>query len=338
VLVTTYIIRRLIQAIIVLFLLTIIFFLLTRYAPSYGCPTQGCTSLLHFDEPIANQYLDYMSGLAHFDFGTSTNGVSIGAEIGQRLPPTIILIGVAFVFQQLIALPLGILAALRRYSRLDQALTFISYLFLSTPPYVLGFFLIAIFWWNLRWLPPDRYANIVFPLIGSSDWWSLFWSNPWLVLGDVVQHLILPAFTLMATGIAIDSRFMRAAMLQVLHEDYIRTAKAKGVPRYLVIFKHAFRNALLPIVTNIGLYLPSLIGGVVVVETVFTWGGVGSLFGSAVGVRGLSGASFTPGADYPVLQALLLLSALAVLLANLLADIAYAWLDPRIRYEAGAEG
>jgi peptide/nickel transport system permease protein len=327
--VTVYIIRRLIQSVVVLFLLTIIFFLLTRYAPTYGCPTQGCNSLLHFDEPVANQYLEYMSGLAHFDFGTAPDGTNIGAEIGQRLPPTIILVGVAFLLQQLIALPLGILAALRRYSRLDQGLTFISYLFLSTPPYVLGFFLVALFWWNLRWLPPDRYANIVFPLIGSHDWWSLFESDPWLVLGDGLQHLILPAFTLMATGIAIDSRFMRAAMLQVLHEDYIRTANAKGVPRRVVIFKHAFRNALLPIVTNIGLYLPALFSGAVIVEVTFTWSGVGSMFRDAV--RG------GIGGNVAAVHALLLLSAVTVLVANLLADITYAWLDPRIRYGGADE-
>jgi peptide/nickel transport system permease protein len=240
--------------------------------------------------------------------------------------------------QQLLALPLGVLAALRPYTLYDGVLTFISYVFLSIPAFFLALILIYIFPAQLGWFSVAHSESPLLPVIGTGDWWHALLSDPGFVLGDLAQHLVLPAFVLMSTGVAIDSRFMRAAMLQVLHQDYIRTAKAKGLPRRTVIFKHAFRNALLPIITNIGLYLPALIGGVVVVETVFTWGGLGSMFGEAIGVRGLGPGGFTAGADFAILQTLLLFSALAVLLANLLADVAYAWLDPRIRYEAGVEG
>jgi peptide/nickel transport system permease protein len=231
-----------------------------------------------------------------------------------------------------------VLAALRPYSFFDSILTLLSYVFLSVPAFFLALILIYIFPVHFGWFSVAHSESPLVPVLGTGAWFQALTSDPGFVRGDLAQHLVLPAFVLMSTGIAIDSRFMRAAMLQVLHQDYIRTGKAKGLPRRTILFKHAFRNALLPIVTNIGLYLPALIGGVVVVETVFTWGGVGSMFGTAVGVRGLSSAGFTPGADFPVLQALLLLSALAVLLANLLADILYAWLDPRIRYDEGIEG
>jgi peptide/nickel transport system permease protein len=126
----------------------------------------------------------------------------------------------------------------------------------------------------------------------------------------------------MVTGVAGDSRFMRASMLDVLHQDFIRTAKAKGLRRRTVIFKHAFRNAVLPIITNIALYLPALVGGAIITETIFSWGGIGYLFITSITAN-----------DYPTIQALLMISALATLLAKLLADLTYAWVDPRIRYD-----
>ena len=142
------------------------------------------------------------------------------------------------------------------------------------------------------------------------------------MLGDLAQHLVLPAFTLMFIGIATDSRFMRASMLDVINQDYIRTAKAKGLKRRTVIFKHAFRNAVLPIVTNVALYLPTLVGGFVITETVFSYTGIGYAFISSL-----------QSSDYAFVQAFLMVSALAVLFSNLLADIVYAWVDPRIRYD-----
>jgi peptide/nickel transport system permease protein len=132
----------------------------------------------------------------------------------------------------------------------------------------------------------------------------------------------MPVFVLMIVGVAVDSRFMRGSMLEVIRQDYIRTAKAKGLSRRSVIFKHAFRNALLPIITNIGLFLPALIGGAVITETIFSWGGLGYQYITAITEQ-----------DYPIIQALSMVSALAVLIANLLTDLAYAWVDPRIRFD-----
>jgi peptide/nickel transport system permease protein len=319
--VAAYIARRLIQSIITLFVLTLIFFLLLRLHPGGSCALSsiGCTELLRLDQPIANQYLFWLSDILHGNFGVSATGDPIGAMILQKLPPTIELVGVSFVIQQLIALPLGILAALRPYSLPDQILTLLSYVALSLPAFLIGFVLIFLFAVHWQWLPVAHYEDVSAPLLLSSDWFSALRSDPGFILGDLTLHLILPAFTLVIGGIAVDSRFMRAAMLQVLHQEYIRTARAKGLPRRTVIFKHAFRNALLPIITNIGLYLPAFIGGVVVVESVFTWGGLGYAFSQAV------------NGDIPTLEALVMLSATAVVIANLIADLSYAWLDPRIR-------
>lgn len=322
-----YIVRRLLQTVATLFLLSILFFLLTRLQPDSICDNPNCLQALNLDQPLSNQYLDWIGPILHGNLGTSAGGQPVNLIIEQHLPPTVLLVGISLIVQQAIALPLGMLAALRPYSILDGVLTFGSYVALSVPAFVLGFILINLF--TLHWLllPPGHYEDVAVPLLWTSDWFSALAQNPGYVLGDLVHHLILPAFTLTVTGIAIDSRFMRAAMLQVLHQDYIRTARAKGVGRKRIIFKHAFRNALLPIITNLGLYLPALIGGVVVVEAVFTWGGLGYTFSQAILGNSLAGQG-----DLPVLEALAMLSALAVIIANLLADLTYAWLDPRIRF------
>ena len=329
---TAYIVRRLVQSVVTLFILSIMFFLLARQVAGNPCGTdQGCTELLQLDQPIVNQYLSWIGHIARGDFGTSSTGQAIGEVILQKLPPTIVLVGVSLVIQQLIALPLGILAALRPYSIPDQVLTFLSYVGLSIPAFLLGFFLIYLLAVHWQWFPVAHYEDVAAPLLFTSDWFSALWSDPGYILGDLARHLALPVFALTVTGIAVDSRFMRAAMLQVLAQDYIRTATAKGLPRRRVIFKHAFRNALLPIITNIGLYLPALLGGVVAVEAVFTWGGLGYAFQQAIGASAYGGQS-----DFTFIESLAMLSAVATILANLLADVAYALLDPRIRY--GARG
>lgn len=324
----TYIVRRLLQTVITLFLLSVLFFLLVRLQPYNPCAsgTLGCTELLHFDEPLSTQYISWMGAILHGDFGISTDGDPIGTLLVQKLPPTAELVLISLLLQQMIALPLGILSAYKPYSVTDSVLTVVSYVALSLPAFALGYFLISLFsvQWNM--LPVAGYENSEYPLLWTHDWFSAFVANPGLILGDLARHLVMPVFTLTLTGIAVDSRFMRASMLQVMHQDFMRTARAKGLPRRSIIFKHAFRNALLPIITNFGLYLPALIGGVVVVESVFTWGGIGYIFAQAV-----SGGR-TGYFDTPLIQTLVMLSTLAVVLANLLADLAYAVLDPRIRY------
>jgi peptide/nickel transport system permease protein len=213
-------------------------------------------------------------------------------------------------------------SALRQYTFFDHLFTFFSYVGLSMPTFWLGLLLIFTFSVHFGVLPVGRPEDPTLPLFWSHSWFVALAHNPALILGDLVRHLTLPVITLVVIGIAIDSRYMRASMLEVLHQDYIRTAKAKGLPRRVVVFKHALRNAILPIVTNIALYLPVLIGGAVVTETIFSWGGLGYTFYTSVTSQ-----------DYPYVQGFLMLIAVAVLLANLLADLAYAWVDPRIRYD-----
>lgn len=322
---TTYILRRLGQTVIMLFVLSILFFILVRFQPTSGCYAQlGCQELLKLDEPVTSQYLTYLNNLIHLNFGLSTTGVPINMLIAQRLPATIVLVSVALTFQQLIALPLGMLAAIKQYSRYDQVLTLITYLFLSIPAGVLSAVVIVYLSQILGWFPQSGSTDPILPPIASGEWIASLKQDPGYILGDLVRHLILPAFVLASGGIAIDSRFMRGSMLQVLRQDYIRTARANGLPGRLIVFKHAFRNALLPIITNLGLYLPALISGVIVVENAFGYVGIGSLFSVST--------------DFTTIEGMLILSATAVLIANLLADIAYAMLDPRIRYDTGAGG
>lgn len=330
----TYIARRLLQSILILIGLSVVFFVILHLTPGGPCAAfegsgargaaeeHACVIRLGLDRPLPAQYFSQMGTYIHGDFGISNYGNSVAGTIAAKLPATILLMGTSYLLQQLIALPLGIFAALRQYSFFDQAFTFMSYVGLSMPTFWLGLILIFVFAVHWTVLPPGRVEDVTLPVFWSHDWFVALGQNPGLLLGDLIRHLIMPMFVLMVTGIAADSRFMRASMLEVINQDYIRTAKAKGLSRRVVIFKHAFRNAVLPIITNIALYLPLLIGGAVITETIFSWGGIGYLFITSIVAN-----------DYPTVQALLMISALATLLANLLADLTYAWVDPRIRYD-----
>ncbi len=337
----TYIIRRLIQALFILAGLSIVFFLILHLTPGGPCAALGesgglqgaakeraCVLRLGLDKPLVIQYFNLIGGYLHGNLGLSQSaGIPVLSLIGQRLPATILLMGTSYLLQQMIALPLGIFAALRQYTFFDQFFTFLSYVGLSLPTFWLGLVLIFTFSVHFQWLPPGRVestsiGNTIIPVFWSSDWFHLLAHNPGLVIGDLASHLLMPMVVLMVTGIATDSRYMRASMLEVIRQDYIRTAKAKGLSPRVVIFKHAFRNALLPIITNIGLYLPALIGGAVITETIFSWGGLGYTYITAITQQ-----------DYPVVQGISMVGALSVLIANLLTDLTYAWVDPRIRYD-----
>jgi len=331
----TYIVRRLLQAVFILFGLSIVFFVILHITPGGPCAAfegqsargaaqaHACIIRLGLDRPLVFQYFSQMGLYAHGDLGTSvTAGSSVASVIAQKLPSTILLVGLAYTLQQMIALPLGIFAALKQYTFFDQAFTVLSYVGLSMPTFWLGLILIFFFAVQLNWLPAGRVEDVTIPVFWTHDWFVQLGQNPGLLLGDLARHLIMPVFVLMIVGIAVDSRFMRGSMLEVIRQDYIRTAKAKGLSRRSVIFKHAFRNALLPIITNIGLFLPALLGGAVIVESIFSWGGLGYQYITAITEQ-----------DYPVIQALSMVSALAVLIANLLTDLAYAWVDPRIRFD-----
>jgi len=265
------------------------------------------------------------NGLLHGDFGYSIfSGRPVLDLILERLPATFILMGIAWVLWVVIAVAIGILAAVRRYSFFDQASTFFSYVFYSLPTFWLGLMLIFAFGVSLRWFPVQgivdtRGAPAAF---GTAAYWKAFMASPGPQIFDIGRHLVLPVVTLIAVSVAGDSRFVRSAMLDSLSQDYVRTARAKGIPERRVIFRHAFRNALLPILTNLALEVAFLFGGAIVTETVFSWPGMGRLYYEGVNNR-----------DYFLLMGILFIGSLLVVLMNLVADVLYAWADPRIRYD-----
>jgi peptide/nickel transport system permease protein len=332
--VATYILRRLLQAVFILVGLSVVFFVILHITPGGPCAAfegggiaaaakeQACITRLGLNRPLVVQYFSQMGVYLHGDLGQSVSGDSVSSVIAQKLPATLLLMGSSYLVQQMIALPLGVFAALRQYTFFDQLFTFVSYVGLSMPTFWLGLILIFVFAVQLNVLPAGRVEDVTIPIFWSHSWFVALQQNSGLILGDLLRHLLLPATVLMVTGVAGDSRFMRGSMLEVIRQDYIRTARAKGLSPRVVIFKHAFRNALLPIITNIGLYLPALLGGAIITETIFSWGGLGYYYITAI-----------TSSDYPVIQALSMIGALAVLLANLLTDLAYAWVDPRIRYD-----
>jgi peptide/nickel transport system permease protein len=264
------------------------------------------------------------NGVIHGDFGYSIKqGRPVLDLIGERLPATMLLMITAFVIWVSIAIVLGVIAAVKRYSLFDQGVTLFSYVFYSLPTFWLGLILIYFFAVQLRWLPPQ---GIVDPrdapaAFNTPQYWNGFWADPIPNVLDIARHLVLPVITLVAVSIAADSRFVRSSMLDTLSQDYIRTARAKGLPRRRVIFSHGFRNALLPIMTTISLNIAFLFSGAIVTETVFSWPGMGRLYFEGVTDR-----------DYFLLMGIILVGSVLVVLMNIVADVLYAVADPRIRY------
>jgi peptide/nickel transport system permease protein len=215
-----------------------------------------------------------------------------------------------------------VIAAVRRYGKADTVITIFNYIGFSFPTFWLGLMLIVVFAANLRLLPAGGMWDArTVPIFGSPEYWAFVGTNPLGALGDLGRHLILPVITLVFVNIAGDSRFVRASMIDALSQDYVRTARAKGVIERRVVVRHALRNALLPVVTNVALELPFLFAGAIATETIFSWPGMGLAYIQAV-------RSY----DYPVLMGILVITAVVVVLANLLADILYAVVDPRISY------
>jgi peptide/nickel transport system permease protein len=264
------------------------------------------------------------NGVLHGDFGYSiSSGELVVTKIIRAALPTFILAGFALVIWISIAFLMGVYAAIRRYSFFDQFATIFAYVGFAMPTFWLGFMLLALFsGGGLGILPAGGMTDTrASPPFGSDLYWEYYSENTVDALLDLGKHLILPVFTLVVVNIAGDSRFVRASMLEALSQDFVRTAKAKGLPGRTVTFKHALRNAMLPVITNIGLEIPFLFTGAIVTETIFSWPGEGRLFIEAV-----------RGFDYPVLMAVLLITSTIVVLANLIADLAYAFVDPRIKY------
>jgi len=304
----TFIIKQLIQAVGVCLVISMIsFFLLflnTDPALLLLPPEAEVQDIAKFkkqmglDRPVPVQYLDFLRKVVlHGDFGNSfVAKVSAAKLVRERLPATLELALAALILVNLVALPVGIVSAIRRYSLMDNVATFTALLGQAMPLYWFGIMLIIIFGVWLRWLP----------ISGS----------------DTLAHLVLPAITLASWILPINMRMVRSGMLDVLNQDYIRTARAKGLVERKVLIKHAFKNAAIPVITITGMQLGALLGGAVVTETVFAWPGLGRLAVDSIRMG-----------DYPVVQAIVVVFALFVVIGNLAADILAALIDPRIRLE-----
>jgi len=264
------------------------------------------------------------NGVFHADFGVSVqSGEPVVNQITRAALPTLILAGIAFIVWISLALLIGVYSAVKRYSFFDQASTVFAYIGFAMPTFWLGIMLIYLFSGpGLNILPASGINDIrQSSAFGTPAYWQYFGGHPIPAIKDIGRHLILPVFTLVVVNVAGDSRFVRASMLEALSQDYVRTAKAKGASNGSVTFKHALRNAMLPVLTNIGLEIPFLFSGALVTESIFSWPGIGKLTLEA-----------TQKFDYPILMGILMITAALVVLANLLADIAYAFVDPRIKY------
>lgn len=310
-----YVARRLVSTAFVMAIVGVFVFLLLRLAP--GDPAAiiaGDTATpahiaairqqLGLDDNLVVQFWRWMRNVVHGELGISIfSNEPVTKLVLQRLEPTLSLTGMTLLISVSLAVTLGVTAAARAGSWIDRVLMIVSVLGFSVPTFVVGYILIYIFSIKLSWLPVQGYS---------------FLDNG---VGRWISHLILPATTLGLAYIALIARVTRASMLEVLSEDYIRTAKAKGVDRPTILTKHALKNAGVPIVTVIGIGVALLIGGVVITETVFNIPGVGRLTVDAITKR-----------DYPIIQGVILIFSGVYVIVNLCVDIAYTFLDPRIRY------
>lgn len=269
------------------------------------------TKFYGLDQPLHVQYLSWLKKLSHLDFGRSfsSDNRPVLDKIRERLPVTISLNVIALLIEFGLAIPIGILAAVHRNSLLDKGLTVFVFLGFAVPTFWLALLLMYFFGVKLNWLPISGLHTLGYEAYG---WFGRLW--------DLAKHLILPVCVASFGSLAGVSRYMRSAMLQVIGQDYITTARAKGLSERVVIWKHALRNALLPLITLAGFSIPGLIGGSVIFETIFAIPGMGQLFYQGVMAR-----------DYPVVMGILVIGAGLTLIGNLVADLGYALADPRIR-------
>jgi peptide/nickel transport system permease protein len=333
---SAYAARRILQSVPTLVLISVLLFFGLQLVP--GGPLQAFAfrpgmslaarhAVIHqwgLDQPLPIQYLHWIKSMLTGDWETSLFlHRPVRGVIMAHLPATMILMTTAYLIQEVIALPAGIIAALRRYSFFDQFITFFAYIANSMPTFWLGLILLLIFAVFIPLFPVGGVVDI--RLAGAPfltpDYNAWFGQHVLQGSLDIASHIALPAVTIAIVGIAGDSRFIRASMLDAIHQDFIRTARAKGLPERSVILKHTLRNALLPVVTNITLALPLLFSGAVVTEAIFSWPGMGQLFFQALAAY-----------DYPLLMGILFVTAVLVVVFNILADLAYAYIDPRISY------
>ena len=315
-----YILRRLLISIPILLGITIIVFFTASKMPGNAVMAMISqetpmaeeliklrTGQLGLDQPLPIQYARWLGQLLQGNLGFSFHtGETVTSILAARIPATLELMGVALLIAVVLGVTLGVLSALRQYSFLDYSLTFLGFSGVSIPDFFFGMVLVYVFAIQLGWFPTSGFSTP-----GDPFTWS-----------DNLSHLALPAFALALVRTATFMRYTRSSVLEVMNNDYVRTARAKGLREWLVIGRHILRNALIPIITVIGLSLPVLFGGSVIIETIFQWPGIGLMFMNAI-----------TGRDSPIIMGYVLFSAILVLSSNLLTDIVYSWVDPRIRYD-----
>lgn len=314
--VTEYLIRRTLQSVLVLFLISVVAFLLIHAAP--GGPASILLSPhvspevaeiqkhnMGLDQPVPVQYVKWLGNLLQGDLGnTFKNNIPVGEIMWPTVKNTLVLMAAAWIVSLIIAIPWGIYNSTREYGLSDQTASFISYIGFAMPTFWFGIILQEFFALKLDWLP-------------LSDMYTMGKEGD---IGNLVLHLILPVTVLSLGFLAGYMKYARSSMLEVLDQDYIRTARAKGLKERRVVFRHALRNALIPIITILGLDLPILVSGAAITENVFNWPGMGRLFVQSAGQR-----------EYSMLMAITLVTAVFVVVGNFVADILYAVVDPRVK-------
>lgn len=319
-----YIIRRLLQSIPLLLVISVLTFLIIEIAPGdaaqmYLDPERGSDPAyieqvrlsLGLDQPVYVRYVSWLRQTLEGDLGFSMRSRrAVALEVGDRLPNTLLLGGSALILSFVVAVPIGAISAIKRYSLLDYTVTFFSLVGISVPVFWVALLLIQVLAIQLGWFPASGMRSVRHQYTGFE------------AVLNVIHHLILPMTVLALAQIASWARYQRSALLDVLGQDYIRTARGKGLRERRVMLTHALRNALIPMITLVGISAPSIVTGAFITETIFSWPGIGRL-----------GVDAVNGRDYPVIMAVTMMSALLIVASSLLADIAYAWADPRIRYE-----
>ena len=319
-----FLVRRIIGAVPLLLFVSVTVFALLHAAP--GGPTgaymrrgsmnaadlAALEEKLGLNDPLPIQYGKWLGRVLQGDLGMAvTTKRPVAVEILDRLPNTLTLMAVAWVVTLLIAIPVGILSAIRQYSKFDHAVTTLTFIGQSIPIFWFGLILLLVFYMKLE---NPFSGEPLLPAGGVQTMGAPF------SLGDRIKHLILPVTMLAAGWVAWYSRFLRASMLETIHQDYVRTARAKGLSERLVVLRHGFRNAAIPLVTLMALDVPFLFTGALFTEVIFAWPGMGRLFYAAAERR-----------DYGLLMAIIMITSALIIFANILADMIYAWLDPRIR-------
>ena len=317
-----YIIRRVLQAIPLLFFLTIAMFILIHLLPGgadavlfnphlTAAARAALRARMGLDDPVPVQYIKWLTNAIRGDFGFSFNtNEPVSTVIGRAFPNTIQLFGAALLIALVLAIVLGVVSGVRQGTITDYGLTVLSYAGIAMPVFLLGLLAQDIFGVALKWFPTSGTSSV-----------SVTFGNPFSALLDHLHYLFLPMLVLAIAFIAGWSRYMRSSMIETSKQDYMRTARAKGVGPVSVLFRHALRNAVIPLITVVALDFGSVAGGATITEGVFSWHGMGLLFIDSLDRR-----------DYPVLLAMLMIGAVFVIAFNLIADILYGVMDPRIRY------